>query len=276
MRIPTAIAAALILLTLCSRAPASGDIRVADEQLFSRLDINSDGQLVADELGNEQRRLFARLLRLGDQDKDGQLSEREWRRAITPRRPAKPIEEKQPSELPGAEAIRLVLLKLDADADGVLTKAEAPRELRPVFAQIVEQFDRNDNGQVNRLELARGGPRITRIAQQAVRRLDLNVERELKKLDREQGDASQRFSEQPSPQRMLADPQQSRALFEQFDGNNDGKLHIEEVPDQLQDRLGRLFRFGDRDRDGALSEREFLAATKRASRLLQRMSPETD
>ncbi len=255
---------------------ADEDIRVADRQLFARLDANKDGQLAAEELPEGRSRLFARLLRLGDADSDGRLDSEEWKQALEPRRPAKPIEQKRSSELPGANATRLVLLKLDADGDGVLTSDETPRGMRQVFNQIVEQFDRNEDGRVNRIELARGGPRITRVAQRAARQLNLNIDRELRQLDREQGEAAQRFSEQPTPQKMLADPKQSLALFEEFDRNNDGKIDHDEVPEQLTDRLGRLFRFGDRNRDGALSQREFLAATERAARLIERMSPGSD
>ena len=250
---------------------AADDIRVSDGRLFATLDANGDGQVERQELSSEHARLFARLVRRGDSNDDGRLSEHEWQQALAPERPTKPIEERRGSELPGADAARLLLLKLDADGDSVLTADEAPSELKGVFNRIVEQYDRNDDGKVNRLELARGGPRLTRMAQQTARRLDLDVDRELKKLDRKQGQAAMRFSEQPSPRRMLGDPQQSLALFEEFDRNNDGRLERDEIPEQARDRLGRLFRLGDRNRDGALSEREFQAASQRASRMMQRM-----
>ena len=255
---------------------AADDIRVADERLFVRLDANGDGQLAADELPSNQSRLFARLVRQGDANDDGLLTEDEWNKAIIPSRPAKPIEEKQSSELPGANAARLLLLKLDADGDGVLTTDEAPSELGRVFDRIVEQYDRNEDGRVNRIELSRGGPRLMGMARQAARRLDWNVERELKKFDRQQGEAAMRFSEQPSPRQMLGDPKQALALFQQFDSDGDGKLEKDEVPEQVRDRISRMFRFGDRNRDGVLTEKEFLAAADRASRFLNRMSRDSD
>ncbi len=271
MRTCVSILLFVALLGVNRVAGAREDIRVADEQLFARLDANGDGQLKVEELPSSQARLFARLVRQGDADDDGQLTKDEWQQAIAPRRPAKPIEEQRPAELPGADAVRLVLLKLDVDGDGVIAKDEAPSNMQRVYNQIAEQFDRNDDGRINRLELARGGPRITRIAQRAVRQHNWDVERELKKLDRQQGSAALRFSERSTPRQMLTDPNQRKALFEEFDRNGDGKIDRDEVPAQVQDRLGRLFRFGDRDRDGALSEKEFLTATERLGRFMQRM-----
>lgn len=262
--------AAVVLLVTSTIATADDDIRVADGGLFARLDANADGQLASDELPEAQARLFTRLLSQGDKNKDGRLSESERQRAIEPRRPAKPIEEKRPSELPGADAARLLLLKLDVDQDGVLTEEEAPAELRVAFRQVVGEYDRNKDGRINSLELARGGPRLTRIAQQMSRRLDWNVESELAKLDKQQGDRAMRFTERPTPQQLFGDSKRAQALFEELDRNQDGKLQRDELPEQAKDRLERLFRFGDRDRDDALSQREFLAASQRAARFLRR------
>ncbi|WP_442485217.1 EF-hand domain-containing protein [Aeoliella sp. SH292] len=267
------IVAKLVIAAAGAFASAE-DIRVADQGLFERLDADGDGRLVADELPKEQSRLFARLVRQGDKNRDGELSKLEWQAATTPRRPEKPIEEKRPNELPGADAARLVLLMLDTDEDGVLTREEAPRDLRGVFDRIVEQYDRNDDERINRLELARGGPQLTRMSQQTVRRLDINVDRELKKFDRQQGSAAMRFTEAPSRGEFLRDPQQSLALFEELDKDKDGLLALDETPAEGADRWKRLFRLGDRNRDGLLSRDEFRGATQRAARRMEMMSAE--
>lgn len=267
-----ALVATLLSACLVLEIQAAGDIRVADQQLFARLDSDGDGLVTATELPQEQSRLFARLVRLGDSNGDGHLTEAEWQVALEPTRPEKPIEEKRSSELPGADAARLLLLKLDADGDSVLTKQEAPERLRGALNQIVDQYDRNKDDQIDRMELARGGPRITRIAQQTSRRLKWDVHRELSKLDRQQGDAAMRFSERPRPEQVLGDPKQALALFKQFDQNGDGQVERDEIPEQVADRFNRLFRVGDRNGDNALSQREFLTASKRAAKFLQRMS----
>lgn len=271
---PVQRTAAMLLIALAGTIASAKDIRVADQGLFARLDANGDGTLVAEELPAEQATLFARFVRLGDNNKDGKLSEAEWQAATKPRRPAKPIEDKRSNELPGADAARLVLLLLDADRDGVLTRREAPSDLRSVFDRIVEQYDRNDDERINRSELARGGPQLTRLSQQTVRRLDLDVERELRKLDREQGSAAMRFTEAPSRREFLGTPQQTLALFEELDKDQDGKLALDETPEQGMDRWRRLFRLGDRNRDGLLSRDEYQKATSRAARMMEMTSAE--
>ena len=44
-----------------------------DEDLFKRLDKNQDGQISADEIDDERKRLFERLLREGDKNQDGKI-----------------------------------------------------------------------------------------------------------------------------------------------------------------------------------------------------------
>jgi Ca2+-binding EF-hand superfamily protein len=46
--------------------------------LFDKLDVNHDGQITADEVPEEQRRLFNRLLRRADKNGDGKLSREEF------------------------------------------------------------------------------------------------------------------------------------------------------------------------------------------------------
>ncbi|HEY2881354.1 MAG TPA: hypothetical protein VGJ15_02950 [Pirellulales bacterium] len=46
--------------------------------LFDKLDLNHDGQITADEVPAEQRRLFQRLLRRNDRNNDGKLSREEF------------------------------------------------------------------------------------------------------------------------------------------------------------------------------------------------------
>jgi len=259
---------------LSSECRAADDIRVADDRLFDRLDTNSDGEITSSEISSSHRRLFDRLLRLGDENENGQLDRSEWKVATEPRRPAKPIEEKKSAELPGADAARLMLLKLDTNRDARLTEDEAPSELRSLFEKIVERYDRNDDGTVNNLELGRGGPQLMRMAERTVRELDLDVEAELAKLNREQGDAANRFDKQPTRERMVSDPNQARAVFERFDADKDGQLELSELPaelsDQQRERVRRLMRRGDRNGDKKLSEKEFMDISARIGRFLNR------
>ncbi len=51
--------------------------------LFDRLDKNGDGKLVKDEISEDQRRSFERMLRLGDGNDDGELTREEFQKAAT-------------------------------------------------------------------------------------------------------------------------------------------------------------------------------------------------
>jgi hypothetical protein len=72
-----------------------------------------------------------------------------------------------------------------------------------------------------------------------------------------------RFDERRGPLERLSDPQQARQFFAQLDANKDNRLAPREVPEPLQRPIQRLLRTADRDRDGALSQREFLAGARR-------------
>lgn len=53
------------------------------ESLFKQLDKNSDGKLVADEILEKQTRFFERLVRIGDADKNGELTQAEFSKATS-------------------------------------------------------------------------------------------------------------------------------------------------------------------------------------------------
>jgi hypothetical protein len=59
--------------------------------LFKQLDKNSDGKLVADEISKEQARFFERLIRIGDADKNGELTESEFIKATSQTSDAPPV-----------------------------------------------------------------------------------------------------------------------------------------------------------------------------------------
>ena len=286
---------ALFLLPGLALTSAGQDIPIGDTQLFSRLDSNGDGSLTTGEIASDHKRLFERLLRQGDKNDDQALSLVEWQQAMEPGRPPKPMEEHQSADLPGAQASRLLLLKLDTDGDAVLTAKETPDALREVFQEIVNKFDKNGDKKINRSELNQGGPQIARQAQQWARRNDIDVEKELHQMVRRQGAAAKRFDVDPKrpmpakrPQvkkpngkkpgekgakggqpklgQILGNPKRAEAMFDRLDKNNDGHIAKEEVPKRIQERFGKFFRQADRNQDQRVSKQEFLAASKQISR----------
>ncbi|MEM8865660.1 MAG: hypothetical protein AAGF31_08985 [Planctomycetota bacterium] len=240
-----------------------------DAQLFAQLDANADGQLSAEEIPAEHQRLFQRLLRRGDADGSGRLSSDEFFLAMTPSTSEKPIEQRRSGDMRGADATRLLLIKLDTNGDTRLTRAEAPEALRGVFDRLVESMDVNKDGELARNELARFGPRLTRQAQQIARNQGWNVDEQLQQLRADESVDADRFDRQLDPRRTLGDPKQAAELFKQLDANRDGQLVEDELPAPIQQRLGRLLRRADTDQSGGVSQAEFVRTAGRLSRFLQ-------
>lgn len=265
------LAAALILTApgAAFAVEASSAQSAGDAALFDRLDANHDGKIESDEVATENRALFDRLVRKGDENNDRALSRDEFLAALVPSRPERPIEEKESTTLPNANAVRYVLLMMDADRNARIEKDEVPSEFQGAFDTMVERLDKNADGELDRQELSRGGPAMSAVAGRYVSRLGIDVDAELTKLKKTQGAAFDRFEKQPMPLDGLRNPQQARQMFTQLDENGDGKLDPREVPEPLQQPLKRLTRLGDLDGDGKLNEKEFVAATEMAAKFLK-------
>jgi Ca2+-binding EF-hand superfamily protein len=231
--------------------------------LFERLDTSGDGQIAAGEVPADQRWLFDRLIRKGDANGDGQLSADELQQALAPTTPTKPLTEPPTASTPAGNATRVLLLLMDTTPDGVIDRDEVPERLLATFDSFAEQVDYNKNNKIDTLELARGGPQLGRTAVRAVARMRIDVDRELARLTKQQGERVKRFDEPPSRERMFASPERAMQLFASLDANGNGKLEASEVPEQGAGNLDRLFRAFDADGDKALSRREFARAAER-------------
>jgi Ca2+-binding EF-hand superfamily protein len=247
---------------------------VGDAGLFERLDQNSDRSITADEVTKEHRQLFDRLLRLGDANHDQALSRDEFAAALAPKRPEKPMQEKEPATLPQANAIQYLLLTMDTNRDARIEKDEVPGDLKDAYELMAGRMDRDENGVIDRQELNRSGPAMSAMAGRYVARLGIDVDAKLASLKKSEGEAFDRFDQRPVPLVDIRDPKQARTVFSQLDENGDGKLDPKEVPEPLQDRMRQLARVADRDRDGALSQAEFVVATERIARFMKARSPE--
>ncbi len=269
-----------LLLTGLSIAPSTAQSdapSAGDDALFDRLDADRNGTISAAEVPSDQKRLFARLVRKADVNGDQSLSRDEFIAALVPSRPEKKIEEKQPGGYPQANAVRYLLLTMDTNRDSSIESDEVPDDFQPVFELMAERIDANKNGTLDRYELGRGARELGQISARYVARERIDVARELRKLEKSQGDLAKRFDEPPGPfLASLGNPQQAHKVFTQFDVDKDGKLVISEMPEPLQRQLERFMRLADRDRDGGLSEREFLAATERISRFTSGRRPNAE
>ena len=259
----TAITGVLATSVAIADGPSAGD-----EALFKRLDVDGNETIAATEVTPDQKRLFARLVRKSDVDGDQSLSRDEFLAALVPTRPEKKIEAKQPGGYPQADAVRYLLLTMDTSGDSWINADEVPDDLLPVYEMLAERIDTNKNGTIDRYELSRNARELAPVAARFVMREKIDVAKELKKFEKSQGQTAKRFDEPPGAfLSNLNNPRQARVVFTQFDSNSDGQLVLSEMPEPLQKQLERFMRFADRDRDGGLSEREFLAAAERMSRV---------
>lgn len=237
----------------------------ASDELFARLDQNQDGQLAADEIEPARQRLFDRLLRTGDENADGKLSADEFRTGLQPTAAEKPIVEKQGSEMPGANALLLILAKMDTNADGQLNAEEVPSQFREFFDRIEDRLGGEKDGLLTRREINQAAPRLSQFAVRMTERMKLDVDLELALLSEKQWQAAQNMTGSRKQGEMLADPNRARQFFKQLDANGDGQLTLAEVPDAVADRFEMLLDRADRNDDDQISEKELMTV----SRLMQ-------
>ena len=161
----------LVLGWLCLACPLSVGAE-AEEDLFSRLDSDQDGVIAADEVSEEDRRLFERVLKRGDADQDGKLTANEFDTGT---------QDDEPTNIPGllregivgdrggAGGLRLdpdrIFDRLDQDKDNRLTAGERPEDskgpMRRLLAQLPQEGEitRDQFRQLfQRLQASRPGP----------------------------------------------------------------------------------------------------------------------
>lgn len=237
-------------------------VATAAEQLFSQLDQNQDGWLEQAEIETQHHRLFQRLLRTADGDRDGRLSSAEFLTGLQPQSPAKPLVKKEGSELPGTDALLLLLAMMDVNTNGRIEATEVPQQFVEIFKRIEDRLGGERDGVLDRRELTQAAPALSQIAQRITQRMDLDVEVELALLSEQQWQSVQ---EMIGPRRrgdLLADPQQAREYFRRLDANGDGQITPAEVPQQLAERFEQLLERADRNRDDQISEQELMTISR--------------
>jgi Ca2+-binding EF-hand superfamily protein len=207
-------------------APAAGggDAKAAEE-IFTKHDANSDGKLTKDEISEEQKEMFQRMLeRLGGDsvNKEQFVRAMMFQRGAGGRPPGgRPGAPGQPGA--GPMVTLPVLRALDADGDGEISKAEIEGAAKALAA-----LDKNGDGKLSRDEILPnfnggfpGRP------------------------------GAEGRPGQPGPGGR-GNPEEIARRLKEADKNGDGKISKEEAPDQLKERFDRI----DSNGDGQLDEAE--------------------
>jgi Ca2+-binding EF-hand superfamily protein len=230
------------LFVLCTLVFLSTNQAFAQDDnadLFTQLDKNKDGKLVASEIPADKRRFYDRLIRIGDKNEDGQLTKSEFQAATSPEADIPPAPTTDSPNRPrrgrpgDSRSAEQLFERLDRNKDGKLSRQEAPEPFGRLFDQL-------------------GKDTITLA--------------ELKAAQQKRGNTSGRPDAQkrpdgnrPAGQRAGTDQDRNPSeIFKRLDKNNDGKLTLAEVPEQLRPVLTKAFEKVGRDNTGSINKEEFV------------------
>ena len=209
----------------------------ADEaEIFRGVDGNNDGQITKDEVDEKHQRLFDRLLRTSDENEDGKISQEEFIAGVK----KKPADADGPANQPdrgrGQFDPQQFFRRLDRNGDDKLSKEEAPERIRERFDRI----DGNSDGFIDGAEFER-----------------------LAAAMRAQAGGGKQPQPQLDGQRLQ---QMADRIFKERDANQDGKVTVDEVPEQRREGYRRLLQQFDVGEDEGLTKEQFTKALGRLMR----------
>ena len=233
------------ILLACSIAATAQDGKQTDD-LFKKLDKNGDGKIVVDEIPGKQTRFFERLIRLGDADKNGELTQPEFNKATSETVDAPPASGNadRAGRRPGDSGARQFdaaefFKRLDKNNDGKVAKSELPDFMAQRFAPAFEQLGKDA------------------ITLEEFRKMRQQMERT----------GTGQSGGRPGP---TGNPVE---MFKRLDTNGDGKLTAEESPEQGRRMVAAILERSGKGRDGSLTQQEFQKAVEQFNGGQQRRRP---
>ncbi|QEG36630.1 transaldolase/EF-hand domain-containing protein [Bythopirellula goksoeyrii] len=258
------IAAALSLQFVSVGLAAAKPDDSAD--LFTRLDKDTDGQLNSAEISDEYSFLFRRLVRTADSNSDGQLSIEEFQQGVSAERPEKPLAKKVSAELPGSDALLLLLAWMDTNSDLTIKSDEVPANLKTLYNQIHQQLKSKDSSQFRIRQLQQQSPRFTQLALRYTQRQQIDVEVELSLLSDEQYALVERLRGKVEPGKAFSTRENAESIFSRLDRDGDGVIAIDDLPEEVKERFFGMLQRADQNGDRRVTETEFLGFQGKVSK----------
>jgi Ca2+-binding EF-hand superfamily protein len=251
--VPTKLAILTSLLAACCAMRALADEPAVPDAaaLFAQLDLNKDGQISADEVPQEQRRLFERLVRSGDQNKDGKLAGDEFAKALSghSEKSDSPDSKRPEGGRPDADNPRRaerLFKRLDANSDGKVVADEVPAERREMFVLMLKRGDKDGDGALSREEFLQVRPGGEKQPGNTEKTPD--------------GENKPDAEKPPNLEKRPEGRPGAEQLFRRMDRNGDGKVTTDEVPEERREFVSRLIKRVDKNCDDAMTAEEFAAA----------------
>jgi Ca2+-binding EF-hand superfamily protein len=242
MKYVLALAATILVFSGAAQLRAD-DAKNSADDLFKKLDANGDGKLTASEISPQHRKFFERLVRMGDTDKNGELTREEFDHAM--QQSEEPVTDINkvgnlgggPPARPNMDPKR-IFQTLDKNKDGRLTRDELQE--RPRLLALFDKLGKDEltfedvssalgnASKPNAKKLAKKGAKA-----QSTATADATDSREI-------GDSTGNGT--------------TPAFFRMLDTNHDGRLSPEELA-----KAGDLFEKLDVNHDGFLEPKELMS-----------------
>ncbi|HEY1065665.1 MAG TPA: hypothetical protein VGE52_06140 [Pirellulales bacterium] len=142
------VVAAATCLSFAPNFAAAEDAPAIDPGVFDRLDANKDGSIAPDEVSEDAKRMFQRLLRTSDANGDEKLTKAEFEAGMAKGGPTSETGGFAGGRGPGGPRgdfnPEQMFKRLDANKDGKLTVDEFPEERREMVRKGLSRFDDGD------------------------------------------------------------------------------------------------------------------------------------